>query len=49
VNADGLGSSLRPALRSPLQPLRSSLAAGFRYGSVTGFARWPVYASGDFT
>jgi len=31
--------SLRPALRSPLQPLRSSLAAGLRYGSVTDFAR----------
>ena len=31
--------SLHPALRSPLQPLRSSLAAGLRYGSVTDFAR----------
>jgi hypothetical protein len=49
VNADGLGSSLRPALRSPLQPLRSSLAAGFRYGFVPDFAPLTGSASGGFT
>ena len=36
----------RRSLRSPLQPLRSSLAAGLRYGSVTDFAPLDCAASG---